>query len=138
VKKYIIDTNAIISFVTDRNQSQQETVAPLFSAASRLECTLICHQFVLTEFIFIMEKVYEMPKEKINAMVRDFIAMPGIELRHETDFKSVLSLWPERIADFGDAVVASTGMALKGSAIVTFDGKFKSALKALSQTVYQT
>ena len=79
-----------------------------------------------------------MPKEKINAMVRDFIAMPGIELRHETDFKSVLSLWPERIADFGDAVVASTGMALKGSAIVTFDGKFKSALKALSQTVYQT
>jgi predicted nucleic-acid-binding protein len=137
VKKYLIDTNAIISFVTDRNHSQQETVAPLFAAASRLKCTLICHQFVLTEFIFVMEKVYQIPKEKINAMVSDFIAMPGIELRQETDFKSVLSLWPEHIADFGDAVVASSGMALKGAAIVTFDGKFSSALKTLGLTVYQ-
>jgi len=137
VKKYLIDTNTIISFVTDRNLSQQETVAPLFAAASRLKCTLICHQFVLTEFIFVMEKVYGMPKQKINAMVRDFIAMPGIELRLETDFNSVLSIWPEPIADFGDAVIASAGIALKGTAIVTFDGKFRTALKALGQSVYK-
>lgn len=33
MKKYIIDTNEIISFVTDRNLVQQEAVAPLFEAA---------------------------------------------------------------------------------------------------------
>lgn len=32
MKKYIIDTNALISFVTDRNQAQQEIVAPPFAA----------------------------------------------------------------------------------------------------------
>lgn len=138
MKKYVIDTNAIISFVTDRNLAQQETVAPLFAAASRLKCTLICHQFVLTEFVFVMEKVYGTPKERINAMVRDFVAMPGVELRHETNFDKVLSLWPGKIADFGDAIVASVGAALKGAAIVTFDGKFKSALKAQGIVVYQT
>lgn len=137
MKKYVIDTNAIISFVTDRNLARQQAVAPLFTAASRLKCTLVCHQFVLTEFVFVMDKVYETPKEKINAMVRDFIAMPGVELLHETDFSTVLSLWPERISDFGDALVASSGIAIKGSVIVTFDGKFKSALKALGQAVYQ-
>lgn len=137
MKKFVIDTNAIISFVTDRNLAQQEAVAPLFAAASRLKCTLVCHQFVLTEFIFVMDKVYGTPKERINAMVRDFIAMPGVELRHDTDFSTVLSLWPERIPDFGDALVASSGQAIKGAVIVTFDGKFKSALKALGQAVYQ-
>lgn len=137
MKKYVIDTNAIISFVTDRNLAQQEAVAPLFAAASRLKCTLICHQFVLTEFVFVMDKVYATQKEIINAMVRDFIAMPGVELRHETDFNKVLSLWPGKIADFGDAIVASVGATIKGAVIVTFDGKFKSALKAQGISVYQ-
>lgn len=137
MKRYVIDTNAIISFVTDRNLAQQEVVAPLFAAASRLKCALVCHQFVLTEFIFVMDKVYGTPKETINAMVRDFIAMPGVEMRHETDFNKVLSLWPEKIADFGDAIVASVGKAIKGAVIVTFDARFKSALKSQGLAVYQ-
>jgi predicted nucleic-acid-binding protein len=127
----------MISFVTDRNIAQQEAVAPLFSAASRMKCILVCHQFVLTEFIFVMDKVYEIPKDKINAMVREFIAMPGVELRHDTDFNTVLSLWPARIADFGDALIASTGIATKRAEVVTFDVRFKSALKALGQAVYK-
>jgi predicted nucleic-acid-binding protein len=137
VKKYIIDTNALISFVTDRNPAQQELVAPLFAAASRLKCSLVCHQFVLTEFVFVMDKVYKTPKETINTMVRDFIAMPGVVLLQETDFNTVLSLWPEAISDFGDALVASAGKALKGAQIVTFDGKFKSALKQLGLAVHR-
>ena len=138
MKTYVIDTNVLISFVTDRNLSQQEIVTPLFAAASRLKCTLVCHQFVLTEFIFVMDKVYGTPKATINAMVRDFIAMPGVELRQETDFNEVLSLWPSAIADFGDALLAATGKVIKGSVIVTFDEKFKSALKRLALTVHPT
>ena len=132
MKKYIIDTNALISFVTDRNLTQQEIVAPLFEAASRLKCTLVCHQFVLTEFVFVMDKVYGTPKDTINSMLRDFIAMPGVEICQQTDFSAVLSYWPSKIADFGDALIAATGKVVKGATIVTFDIKFKSALKRLA------
>jgi predicted nucleic-acid-binding protein len=131
VKKYLIDTNVLISFVTDRNPAQQGIVAPLFDAASKMKCSLICHQFVVSEFVFVMDKVYGTPKETINAMIRDFIAMPGVELYQETDFGAVLSLWPADIADFGDALLAATGKSVKGATIVTFDGKFKAALKKL-------
>ena len=131
MKKYIIDTNALISFVTDRNPAQQEVVAPLFEAASRSKCSLVCHQFVLTEFVFVMDKVYGTKKETINAMLRDFIAMPGVELCQATDFSVLLSLWPSRIADFDDALIAATGKTIKGAIIVTFDEKFKAALKKL-------
>ena len=131
MKKYIIDTNALISFVTDRNLAQQEIVAPLFEAASRLKCSLVCHQFVLTEFVFVMDKVYGTPKETINSMLRDFIAIPGVEIYQQTDFGVLLSFWPSKIIDFGDAVIAATGKAMKGATIVTFDDKFKSALKRL-------
>jgi predicted nucleic-acid-binding protein len=131
MKKYIIDTNALISFITDRNPTQQEIVVPLFEAASRLKCILVCHQFVLSEFVFVMDKVYGTPKETINSMLRDFITMPGVEVYQQTDFSVVLSFWPSKIADFGDALIAATGKATKGAAIVTFDVKFKSALKKL-------
>jgi predicted nucleic-acid-binding protein len=131
VKKYLIDTNTLISFVTDRNPTQQKMVAPLFESASRLKCTLICHQFVLTEFVFVMDKVYGTPKETISSMVRDFIAMPGVEVCQNTDFNAVLSFWPSSIADFGDALIAATGKTIKGATIITFDAKFKSALKRL-------
>jgi predicted nucleic-acid-binding protein len=138
VKKYIIDTNALISFVTDRNLIQQEAVLPLFVAASSFKCMLICHQFVLTEFIFVMDKVYSIPKAAINKMVSEFIVMPGVEVRHNIDFACVLSLWPSQIADFGDAVIAATGKAVKGSIIVTFDEKLKTSLQRMGQTVYSS
>lgn len=131
MKKYIIDTNVLISFVTDRNLAQQEIIAPLFEAASRLKCTLICHQFVLTEFVFVMDRVYGAPKTTINKMLRDFIAMPGVELYQQTDFNVLLSFWPVNIPDFGDALIASTAKAMKGAIVVTFDEKFKYALKKL-------
>lgn len=131
MKKYLLDTNAIISYVTDRNPAQQETVAPLFEAAARLKSVIVCHQFVLTEFVFVMDKVYRTPKETINAMIRDFIAMPGVEIIHQTDFNVLLSLWPSKIGDFGDAIVAATAKLTKGAKIVTFDAKFAAAVKNL-------
>jgi len=131
VKKYIIDTNALISFVTDRNPEQQEKIAHLFEQAAHLKVFLFCHQHVLTEFIYVMDKVYGVPKDKIGQMVADFIEMPGIEVASEIDFPLVLSWWPESISDFGDVVIASVCKSIKGSAIVTFDRKFIENLKSL-------
>lgn len=133
MKKYVIDTNALISFVTVRNLTQQEIVAPLFEAAARSKCSLICPQLVLTEFVFVMDKVYGTPQEMINIMLRDFISMPGVEVQQATDFSTLLSYWPSKIADFGDAVIAVTAKSIKGSLIVTFDEKFKSSLNKLGQ-----
>lgn len=131
MKKYLIDTNALISFVTDRNPEQQAVVAPLFASAARMKCILICHQFVLTEFVFVMERIYKVPKETINTMLHDFIAMPGVELQQQTDFTHLLSIWPVKVPDFGDALVAATAKKFKGAVVVTFDERFKSALSRL-------
>ena len=131
MKKYVIDTNALISFVTDRNLEQQKAVAPLFESATRMKSVLICHQFVLTEFVFVMERVYKVPKETINTMLRDLISTTGIELQQQTDFSQLLNFWPAKIPDFGDALVAATAKGIKGSIVVTFDERFRTALNKL-------
>ena len=135
MKKYIIDTNALISFVTDRNPDQQQKIAPLFESAANLKALILCHQYVLTEFIYVMDRVYHVPKEEIRRIITDLVDMPGIEVINEIDFTAVLSCWPDPIPDFGDAVIASVSKIRK-SAIVTFDRKFAKNLKSLGMNYW--
>jgi predicted nucleic acid-binding protein len=137
MKRYLIDTNALISFVTDRNPEQQKIVARLFESAQHLKASILCHQHVLTEFIYVMDRIYNVPKDQIGRMVSDLMEMPGIETIQEIDFKTALSFWPNPIPNFGDAVIAAVCMNRKGCSIVTFDRKFAAALKSLGLNRYQ-
>jgi len=64
MKKYIIDTNTLISYVTDRNPEQQKKIAPLFQAVADSKACIICHQNVLIEFIYVMDKIYRLSKKR--------------------------------------------------------------------------
>jgi predicted nucleic acid-binding protein len=95
MKQYLVDTNALISFVTDRDPEQQEKVARLFESARNLKAVIFCHQHVLTEFIYVMDRIYNVSKDQINRMVSDLMEMPGIETIQEIDLKAALSFWPD-------------------------------------------
>jgi predicted nucleic-acid-binding protein len=136
VRRYVIDTNALISYVTDRNQQQQQKIAPLFESAAHMKAVIFCHQHVLTEFIYVLDRVYRVPKDEIGRMIKDLIEMPGIEVIQEVDFKTVLSWWPDPINDFGDALIAAACKARSGSMVVTFDRKFAANLKALDINIH--
>lgn len=136
MKRYVVDTNALISFVTDRNPEQQQKIAPLFELAAHMKAMIFCHQHVLTEFIYVLDKIYHVSKNDIGRMIKDLIDMPGIEIIQEADFKTILSWWPDQIPDFGDALIAAAGRARSGSMIVTFDRKFAANLKALDINIH--
>ena len=131
MNRYVIDTNALISFVTDRDLEQQQKIAPLFEAAAHMKAVIFCHQHVLTEFIYVLDRIYQTPKDEIGSMIKDLIEMPGIDVIHEVDFKAILSWWPDPIPDFGDALIAAVVKTRSGSMMVTFDRKFAANLKAL-------
>ena len=138
MKNYVvvIDTNVLISFVTDRNPEQQVKTAKLFEKAANLRYLVLCPQNVLTEFVYVLERVYGVSRSLIKKMLTSFIEMPGIEVVHEIDLKILFSLWPDKISEYGDAIIASVCKARVGSAFVTFDRKLKAALKRHGITVH--
>jgi predicted nucleic-acid-binding protein len=136
VRRYVLDAYALISFVTDRNQQQQQKIAPLFESAAHMKAVIFCHHHVLTEFIYVLDRIYGVPKDEIGRMIKDLIEMPGIEVIQDVDFNAVLSWWPDPINDFGDALIAAAGKARSGSMVVTFDQKFAAHLKALDINIY--
>ena len=135
MKKVIIDTNALISFVTDRNPAQQEKVARVFHNAANLRTLICCPQNVLTEFIYVMDKVYGFERKKIAGMTADFLATPGIEIVHEVNFETVLNVWPGTIGDFGDAIIVSVAKTIKDGSVLTLDRSLCTALKKLNVSV---
>jgi len=134
----VIDTNALISFVTDRNKTQQGKIAGIFENAAGLRLSVLCPQNVITEFVYVLDRVYNVPQSVIKDMIDDFIAMPGIEIVHEVNLKILFSYWPDKLQDYGDAIVASVCCARKGAIVATFDRKFSAALKKLGLSVWQS
>jgi len=128
MNKIILDTNCLISFVSDRNPSQQEEISLLFSQARSLKKSLICHHHVISEFVYVLTNVYALEPKDVQKMIAELISMPGITYTSEVDIKMLLSLWPERIPDYGDAVIAAYCKKSKGSCIASFDKKFINAL----------
>lgn len=131
MKKYIIDTNALISFLTDRNPDQQERIAAIFEESAVLKAQVFCPQNVLAELVYVMEKVYGASKREINGILRDFIDTPGITLVHEIDVPVLLAMWPAKILDYGDAIVAATSKIISGSVVATFDRRFRASLRKI-------
>jgi predicted nucleic acid-binding protein len=129
MQELIIDTNFLLSYVTDRNPAQQEKAAPLFLNASRLKVMLWCPQAVIAEFVSVLEKIYGQPKEQIRQMLVDFIALPGVGVLHEIDLALVLTYWPEHIPDFGDALVAAAAKSRAKARVATFDQRLRAALE---------
>ena len=136
MNKIVIDTNTLISFVTDRNLKQQKMAADLFENASQLKTLVFCPQNVLTEFVYVMDKVYKVSLDKIQAILRDFLSMTGIKIMHNLNIEQLLFYWPEYFDDFGDAIVASVCSEIKGSTVATFDRKFINALKKVDLEIH--
>ncbi len=101
-----------------------------------MKAVIFCHQHVLTEFIYVLDRIYQVPKDEIGRMIKDLIEMPGIEVIQEVDFNTILSWWPDPIPDFGDALIAAVGKTRSGSMVVTFDRKFAVKLKALGINIH--
>lgn len=135
MKKTVIDTNCLISFVSDRNPGQQEKIAALFDKARRLKSLIVCHHHVVSEFVYVLTGVYSLKEEMVQQMITDLISMPGVTYTSDVDMQTLLSLWPEHIPDYGDAVLAAYCKKTKGTQIATFDKKFNNALTRVGLTV---
>ena len=127
MKQYLIDTNCAISYVTDRNMLQQSIMMRYFEEATEYRCELICLSTVVYEFVYVMEKVYSVDTIIIQKMINDLSRTPGVSIKGDYSLRPVLSLWPHKITDYGDAIIAA--YALEYSIpILTFDQKFRKEL----------
>jgi len=127
---YLIDTNALISFITDRNPIQQEIIAPYFVQATEGKSEIILHFTVLTEFVYVMQKIYHIETEFLNSLLTQLISSKGIKTSNEVNEINILKIWPNITKDWGDAVLANYVLQNKDIHFLSFDVKLRNILKS--------
>jgi len=130
MKTYCVDTNALLSFLTDRNIEQQKTIGRYFERATDGELSIIIIENVVTELVYVMQSVYHTPKQTIRKILDSLEENPGISIDSHFDLKTLLRIWPEQIRDYGDALIVLYAIEKKCE-ILTFDKKLINALKKL-------
>lgn len=136
--RVLLDTNVIVSFVTDRNDAQQEKAARLFERGARGTLRLSLHQTVAAELVYVLLNVYKRQPAEVAALLSDLIGMPGLTPIDTMPWGLVLGLWPRNLPDFSDAVLAGVAQEGRYNAVATFDRTFTRRLGRLGVPEYWT
>lgn len=136
MKTIVLDTNVLLSFLTDRDAQQQEKAARLLDGAAAGELMLVLHQMVITELVYVLRNLYGAAATDIAATVEEILGMPGIAPIDEIVWSLVLDLWPAKIADFTDAALAAVAAHGRYDAVATFDRRFARRLVRQGAAVY--
>ncbi|GJQ57267.1 MAG: PIN domain-containing protein [Candidatus Scalindua sp. AMX11] len=131
MKCYIIDTNCLISYTTTRNKAQSEKISFYIEDASNLKSEIMILSNIITEFVYTLQTVYRVDSKSINCMLCDLLKNPGIQYHHGYFISNIFSFWPDKIKDYGDAVLAAAALELK-TPVLTFDKPFTKQMSLLN------
>jgi predicted nucleic acid-binding protein len=130
VTAYLVDTNCLISYYTDRSPSQHEAISAYVLRATELALSLHIVPHVLSELVYVLERVHDVSSPRVADLVRKTLDTPGIEYLEAHPVGQILDVWPRPISDYGDAVVAAVALGSR-MPVLTFDRTFARRLGRL-------
>jgi predicted nucleic-acid-binding protein len=131
MRKFLIDTNCLVSYTTTRSKNQTERISKYIEDASNLKNEIIIISNIITEFVYTLQSIYKVDSKFISRMLIDVFKNPGIKYQHGYFINQILALWPGKIKDYGDAVLAAAASELK-TPVLTFDKSFSIQLSNIN------
>lgn len=131
MNSFLIDTNCLISYTTTRSKIQSERISEYIENASNFQAEIIIISNTITEFVYTLQSIYKVDSIFINHMLHDLLKNPGIKHQQGYFMGTILSLWPDKIKNYGDAVLAAAAFELK-IPILTFDKPFSKQLSLIN------
>ena len=91
-----LDTKVIVRFLVRDDGKQAEIVYRLFKRAESTNETFFVPLLVVLETIWVLESVYEVPREEIRASLQDLLLVPVLKFEAQSALQSTLSVRSEK------------------------------------------
>lgn len=121
-----LDTNGCVRFLVDTPDGETDQVrrarARVTAAEQRSEDILVTH-VVLVESVWVLRKVYKVPKRDVIRALREVVASAGFIVEDLAAAEAALDAWTAGKGDFADYLIRVRARALGAVAVYTFDGE---------------
>lgn len=128
IKKYAVDTNVILRFLLGDVQEQSIKAKNIFESAKDGFLEVIIPEPVFQEVVFVLTKVYKMPKAEVITALTLFLDLPGVQtvMPKNVILKAFAFFGQKNNIPWGDALIAATTINAGLSEIYSFDDHFDS------------
>jgi predicted nucleic-acid-binding protein len=125
-KKVVLDTNAVLRFITDDNKEKSKKVSDLLSSS---DCIVTIE--VIVEVIYNLEKFYFHSRQLISEEIKDFIDIKQNLVFEEGVVRFGCNTYSATKFDFIDCLLVGYAN-IKGSLVFTFDDVLKKKLEHMA------
>jgi len=120
------DTNTIIRYLIKDDLNQYATAEAFFTQVLNGTTKAVILEGVLVECIYILTKIYKVPREEAAARLADLLLYKGIQNRDREELRTALNLFADKNLDIVDCLLCAR--AWKDAAnLFTFDEGLKKA-----------
>ncbi len=121
--KGIIDTSILLRFLTINSVEKKEKFKRLLKDAATEKSILLVPLMVMIELVYVLEKIYKLPRGEVREKVEGLEALPVVEIESEDIILEALRLYAEENLKFGDAMILAKSRASGIKPVYTFDKK---------------
>ncbi len=118
-----VDTNVIITLLTEDDPQKAKRCLELFQQVKRGEATLVTSEAVVAEIAYALTSrtTYAFPRELVAATLRPILVLPRLRMDEKATILRALDLWEEVNLDFADCLAIEHMRRLDLDAIYSYD-----------------
>jgi len=135
-RQIVVDANVFVSFLVDRNEKQRSMAKALLERAADGEIVAVVTQFAVFEVSYVLQSFYGSPATEVATLLREMIALPGVNVIDDCPWKKVFDYWPERLSGMADAATVAVAIANGYDAVATFDQRMLKRMQSLGVESY--
>ncbi|MGO0058822.1 PIN domain-containing protein [Brevibacillus fluminis] len=121
--RHLLDTNILIRYLTNDHETHSPQALQLMRRAVDGELVLYLDSLVLAESVWVLQKVYEFPRNKIATTLMRLVEFEGIESPDKRSMTLALQLYEQHNVDYADAYLAAKAEIMGDIQVVTFNTK---------------
>ena len=116
-----LDTNVLVRFLVRDDARQANLVRRVFNAAEKNSETLLVPLLVVLEVFWVLESVYEIPRNEILDAIHELILMPILEFESRSVILNAISQARKSRMDISDLLIAHSARDSGCESVLTFD-----------------
>jgi len=119
-KVRVVDTNVILRYLLRDVEELYAKAEKIITETMNGKTMIFIPQSVIAEVVFVLQKVYKVPRDEIASVLEFFIQLRNCKIQDGEIIKRAISIYKETNLSFVDALLCAF-KAEKGYSLETFD-----------------